>query len=185
VRQAGDGRRQRLGDGDIGVRDRARFEFGQHLEDARAALGGVVEVDVEVRDAPDAQPRTQLVTDERHRVSKGLQRGVALGRLADDADPDLGVPQVVGRLDARDRREPDPRIRDLATDDRADLLAEEFVDAFGSLAHVSTTNELPRRPRGRPCEGATEHHGERTSRCVSEGAEGATHAGAFMRVAFS
>jgi len=94
---------------------------------------------MEVRDTPDAQSRTQLVTDERHRVSKSRQGGIPLGWLADDADPDLGVTQVVGRLDTRDRREPDPRIRDLTTDDRADLLAQEFVDPFRSLAHETTT----------------------------------------------
>ena len=43
---------------------------------------------------------------------------VALGRLADDAHPDLGVAQVRRRLDVGDRREPDPRIRDLPGDDR-------------------------------------------------------------------
>ena len=65
--------------------------------------------------------------------------GVALGRLADDADPDLGVAQVVGRLDTRDRREPDPRIRDLTTHDRPDLLAQELVDPLCSLAHENST----------------------------------------------
>ena len=56
--------------------------------------------------------------------------GLALGRLADDADPDLRMAQVGGRLDVRDRREPDPRIRDLTADDRADLLPQELVDPF-------------------------------------------------------
>ena len=59
------------------------------------ALGGVVEVDVQVRDALDPQPLAELVPDERHRVAERLDGGVALGRLADDADPDLGVAQVV------------------------------------------------------------------------------------------
>ena len=46
------------------------------------------------------------------------ERRVALGRLADDADPDLGVAQVRRRLDARDRHEPDARIGHVPRDDR-------------------------------------------------------------------
>jgi hypothetical protein len=68
----------------------------------------------------------------------------------------------------------------VATDDGADLLPEKLVDAFGSLAHV---DELLCRTQGRSGEGASEHHSERTSGCVSERAEDETHAGAFMRVA--
>ena len=75
------------------------LELGEQLEDARAALGGVVELDVQVRDAPDPQPRAELVADERHRVAERREGRVALGRLADDADPDLGVAQVRRRLD--------------------------------------------------------------------------------------
>ena len=74
------------------------------------ALGRVVELDVEVRDPLDPEPLAQLVPDERHRVAQRRDRGVALGRLADDAHPDLGVAQVRRRLDLGDRGEPDPRI---------------------------------------------------------------------------
>jgi len=111
--------------------------------------GSVVELDVQVRDAPDPQARTQLVADERHRVAESSQGGLALGRLTDHTDPNLRVTQVVGRLDARDRREPDPRIRDLTTDDRPDLLPEKFVDPLGSLAHdnrMAATNASWSRP---------------------------------------
>ena len=128
-------RRQRLGQRCVRVRDLARLELGEELEDARAALGGVVEVDVEVRDALDPQALAELVPDERHGVAERGHGGIAFGRLADDADPDLGVPQVRRRLDLGDRDEPDPRIRHVPRHDRADLLPQELVDPFGSLAH--------------------------------------------------
>ena len=64
---------------------------------------------------------------------------VALGLLADDADPDLGVPEVRRRLDLRDRDEPDPRVGDLAGQDRPDLLPQQLVDALGPLVHVTGT----------------------------------------------
>ena len=48
-----------------------------------------------------------------------------------------------GRLDARDRREPDPRVRDLTADDRPDLLAEKLVDPLGSLAHRRPDAQRP------------------------------------------
>ena len=92
---------------------------------------------MQVRDPLDAQRLAELVTDERHRVLERGDRGIALGRLADDADPDLGVAQVRRRLDRRDRGEPDPRIRDVTSDDRADLLPKELVDPLCSLAHRS------------------------------------------------
>jgi len=110
-------------------------DLGEELEDARATLGGLVEVDVEVGDALDPQAFAELVPDERHGMAERGNGRVAFGRLADDADPDLGVPQVRRRLDLRDRDEPDPRIRHVPRDDRADLLPQELVDAFCSLAH--------------------------------------------------
>ena len=132
----GDRRRQRLGHGHVRVGRRACFDVGEELEDPGAALGGVVEMDVQVRDPLDPQALAELVPDERHGVAQRLDRGIAFGRLADDAHPDLGVAQVRGRLDLRDRDEPDPRIRHITRDDRADLLAEQLVDPFGSLAHA-------------------------------------------------
>ena len=86
----------------------------KQAQDPRAAVGGLVEVDVQVRDPLDAEGPAQLVTDERHRVLQGGHRRVPLSRLADHADPDPRVAQVGRRLDRRDRREPDPRIRDVA-----------------------------------------------------------------------
>ena len=56
------------------------LELGQQLEDPRAALGGVVEVDVQVRDPPDPQPPAQLVADERHRVPRSA--AIAASRSA-------------------------------------------------------------------------------------------------------
>ena len=48
------------------------LELVEELEDARPALDRVVELDVQVRDPLDPQPRAELVADERHRV---LERG--------------------------------------------------------------------------------------------------------------
>ena len=61
------------------------------------------------------------------------QRLVALGGLADDAHPDARGAEVRRRVDVGDRHEPDPRVLDVAGEDLADLLAQELVDAVGSL----------------------------------------------------
>ena len=134
------------------VGDLAELDVVQELQDAGAALGGVVELDVEVRDAPQAQPRPELVADERHRPAERLHGRGPFRGLPDDADPDLRVAQVRRRLDARDRHEPDPRIRDIASHDRRDLLSQKLVDLFGSLAHRGGLPRRPvsRRPRGSP-----------------------------------
>ena len=55
--------------------------------------------------------------------------------------------QVRRRLDLGDRREPDPRIRDLTRDDRPDLLPQELVDPLGSLAHRPPAQLRPARAR--------------------------------------
>ena len=115
--------------------DGAGLELVEEVQHARPALGGVVELDVQVRDAPDAERPPQLVTDERHRPLQGGDRGVAFGGLADDADPHLGVAEVARRLDLRDRDETHPGIGDIAGHDGTDLLPEEFVDPVGTLGH--------------------------------------------------
>ena len=81
------------------------------------------------------QPLAQLVADERHRVTQRLDRGIALGGLADDADPDLGMPKVRRRFDLGDGDEADPWVGDVPRHDRADLLPKQLVDPLGSLAH--------------------------------------------------
>ena len=128
-------RRQRFGQRCVRIRDLPGIDLGEELEDARTALSGLVEVDMEVGDALDPQALAELVPDERHGVAERGYGRIAFGRLADDADPDLGVPQVRRRLDLGDRDEPDPRIRHIPRDDRADLLPQELVDPFCSLAH--------------------------------------------------
>jgi hypothetical protein len=134
------GGRERFGDRDIGLGRHAGLDLREQAQDPGPAVGSLVEVDVQVRDPPDAQRLAELVTDEWHRVLEGGDRCIALGGLADDADPHLGVAQVLGRLDRRDRREPDPRIRDITSHDHPDLLPQKLVDAVCSLAHVV---ELP------------------------------------------
>ena len=121
--------------GVVRVRRLPGLQVAQQAEDAGAALGRVVELDVEIGDALDPQARAQLVAHERHRPAQGGQRGIALGRLADDAHPDLGVAKIRRGLDRRDRREPDPRIGHVAGHDRADLLPQQLVDPLGPLAH--------------------------------------------------
>ena len=55
----------------------ARLELVEQLEDPGAALGRVVEADVELRDPPDPQPLAQLVADERHRVARARRRAAS------------------------------------------------------------------------------------------------------------
>src|SRR5215203_629540 len=100
----------------------ALLELVEELQHARAPLGGVVETDVKLRDALQAQTASKLPAHERHRPSEGGDRLLALTLLADHADPDARVPKVGRRLDLRDRREADARVRDLARQDLADLL---------------------------------------------------------------
>jgi hypothetical protein len=128
-------RRQRLGQRSVRVRALSRVELGEELEDARATLGGLVEVHVQVRDPLDPEPLPELVPDERHSVTQRRDGGISFSRLPDDAHPDLGVAEVGRRLDLGDGDEPDTRIRHIPTDDLADLLPQELVDPLGSLAH--------------------------------------------------
>jgi len=121
------------------VGDGTALELGQELQDPRPALGRVIELDVQLRDPLQVEPPTELVPDERHGPSERGDRRVALGGLADDADPDLGVPKIRGRLDLGDRGEPHPRIGDLARHDLADLLPKQLVHALRPLAHLRDT----------------------------------------------
>jgi hypothetical protein len=93
-------------------------------------------MDVEIGDALEPECLAELVTDERHGVLERGRGRLALRPLADDADPDLGMPQVGRRLDRRDRRESDPRIRHVPRDHSPDLLPQELIDPICPLAHV-------------------------------------------------
>ena len=77
----------------------AGLELVEQLEDARAALGGVVELDVEVGDAPDAQPPAELVPHERHRPAERGDGRVALRGWPMTLTQTLRVAQVRRRLD--------------------------------------------------------------------------------------
>ena len=153
VRQSRDGCRQRLA-GDRGlVGDVPGAQLVDELQDARAPLRGVVEVDVERRDPLDPQSLTQLVAHERHRMGQCGDGLRPLAGLADHAHPDLGVPQLPVRLDLRDRGEPHPRIGDLARDDAADLLPQQLIDPIRPLTHprVLLLRRRPQDiPQGRP-----------------------------------
>ena len=110
----------------------AGLELVQQVQDPRAPLERVVELEMELRDALDPEPLAELVLDERHRPTERRQRRLPIGRLADDADEDLGMAKIRRRLDARHRREAHPRIGDLARDDHADLLPKQLVDPVSS-----------------------------------------------------
>jgi hypothetical protein len=135
VRPAG-GRRQRFADrrGDLGRL--TRFELREEPEHARASLRGLVRPDVELRDAPEPDPRAQLATHERHRTLERPHRPRSIVRLTDDAHPDAGGAQVRRGLDVRDGDEPDPRVLHVARKDRADLLAQQLIDPISSCSHV-------------------------------------------------
>ncbi len=90
---------------------------------------------MEHRDPLDPEPLTQLVADERHGPAERRDGLESFRGLADDADPHLRMAQVPVRLDLGDRGEAHPRVGDIARDDAADLLAQEFVHPFRSLAH--------------------------------------------------
>src|SRR6185295_9419693 len=72
------------------------LQVRKELEDAGPPLGRVVELDVEIRDPLQTQPPAELVADERHGPPKRGDRRVTLRRLPDDADPDLGMPEIRG-----------------------------------------------------------------------------------------
>src|SRR4051794_19144062 len=145
MREALDGRRERLSASWRRVRLAAFLELGDELEDTRPALSGVVEPDVELGDALQAQPVTELAPDEAHRFLERAKRLGALPGLSDDADPHLGMPKIGRGLDVGDGREPDPRVPDLFRQERPDLLPEEFVDAFSALRHPDVGPSMGRR----------------------------------------
>ena len=113
------------------------------------ALGGVVELDVQVRDAPDPQARAQLVADERHRVaerSQGASRSAgwpmtltqtfAWRRSAVVSTPVIVANPTRGSATSR-------------VTIAADLLPQELVDSLGPLAHdnrMAATNASWPRP---------------------------------------
>jgi hypothetical protein len=175
VVDSGDRGRQRLARRplDVGI-GTTRLELVEQLEDACSALGGVIELDMEVWDPLQPQRPAELVPHERHRPAQGRDCFRTLPRLADHAHPYLGMAQIGRRLDLRDGGEPHPGIRHLTTHDPPDLLPEKLIDAIRPLRHG--TYEPPCRSAGRRGEGATEHRSERTSLYVSECAEVATNA---------
>ena len=133
--------------------DPAGLELGEQLEHAGAALDRVVAAQLELRDAPQPDPRAELVAHERHRVLERLHRLLALRRLPDDADPDARDAEVRRGLHVGDRHEPDPRVLDVLGQDRADLLAQQLIDPIGSRSHrhsyrLADRGDKPKAPRG-------------------------------------
>ena len=96
----------------------------------------------------------ELVADERHRPAERGDRRRALRRLADDADPHLGMAQVRRRLDLGDRGEPD---RGSATSRSRSPIS---CAAARRPDRPLSSDRLP--PQRASCEGATEYRSERT-----------------------
>jgi len=137
MRQALDRRRQRFTDRWQVVGGVAQLQLVEEAKDARPPLERLVELEMEFRDALQPEPLAELVTDERHRPAERPKGLLATLRLTDDADEDLGMAEIRSRLDPGDRRKPDPRIGDLAGNDRGDLLPQKFVDSVRSGGHES------------------------------------------------
>ena len=110
----------------------------QELEDTGAALRGVVEANVKVRDALEPEPPAKLAPHEWHRPTEGGDGCIAFRGLTDDAHPDLRVTQVGRGLHVRDRDEADPGIADLAGHDLRDLLPQQLIQLVRALTHGRT-----------------------------------------------
>ena len=112
----------------------------------------------------------ELMAYERHRPPERGDRLGPLLRLADDADPDLRVAQIGRRLDLRDRRKPDARIRDSrVTIDRSP------VGTAHRLSRTLRHGELP-ASRGRRRRRRVRGLEWRTPTCVSDCPQRATRA---------
>jgi hypothetical protein len=121
----------------------AFLELVEQLENAGPALCGLVNLDVKLRDPAQADLWSELTPNERHRPAKRGERCGPFPGLPDQAEPDPGMGQVRRRFDLGERDKSDSRIGDFASDDAADLLAKQLVDAICPLAHEVG----PRTPR--------------------------------------
>ena len=111
--------RQRLAGRHVRLAVPAFLQLVQELEDTGAALRGVVEANVKVRDAFEPEPPAKLAPHEWHRPTERGDGCIAFRGLTDDAHPDLGVTQVGRGLNVRDRDEADPGIVDVPGHDPA------------------------------------------------------------------
>ena len=116
----------------------ALLELVQQVEHARAAFGGVVEPDMELRDAAETEPRAELAPDEHHRPVERRERRLPLRLVADHADPDAGMAEIRCGLDLGHGHEADSGIRHLAAQDLADLLSQQLIDPLSALGHRAT-----------------------------------------------
>src|SRR5262249_1115066 len=83
------------------------------------------------------------VRDEAACARQGRHRSGPLGLVAEDRDEHLGGTQVLGRLDLGDRHETEPRVLELALEQRRDLFLDELVDPIESLAlHQRISTEV-------------------------------------------
>ena len=90
---------------------------------------------VQLRDALEAQ-LAQPVAHERHRATQRAQAGASARASSPMTETHTVAWLQVGRdVHLGDRHETDARVRDLAADDGADLLAQQLVETRGPLAH--------------------------------------------------
>src|SRR5262245_45984797 len=106
-------------------------DLAQQPQDAVAALDRRVEPKVELRHVSDHDPLRDLVAQEAGRAAQRGQARLLLVVAAEDRDEDLGVAEVRGRLDLGDRDQTgQARVLELPADQRAQLVAQQLVDAL-------------------------------------------------------
>jgi hypothetical protein len=105
--------------------DRVADELGQ----ARAALHGIVHVELDLR--RDAQPHlvAHLVTQEARRVLQRLACGLGIAAAGKGREVDVRVRQVAGDFHGRDRDEPDARVLDFSADQLREQALQLLLDA--------------------------------------------------------
>src|SRR5262249_60047617 len=109
----------------------------------RAVLHRAVRPEHDLRRDAQVEVLSQPVTDESARARERGQRGLPLVVAAEHRDEDLGLAQVLARVDLGDRDEAEARILELALEEERDLLLDELVDAIEALAlHQRISNAV-------------------------------------------
>jgi len=93
----------------------------------RRTGGRSVGDELDVRDKPQVGTGADLVTDVGLRLVEGTHRFSRRSLVAEHAHEDPRQPEVAGGLDARHRREGDPRIAELFADERGELALQERI----------------------------------------------------------
>src|SRR5687768_3850361 len=88
------------------------------------------------------------VSHEALGALEGGHRGLPLGIVAEHGEEDLGHAEVLGGFHLGHRHEAEPRVLELALQQRGDLLADELIDAVEPFAlhHNISTDVSRTRP---------------------------------------